>query len=79
MIGRTSGARRFNIDTFSEVLGLRCMEKVVGKREMMDALFYCASVQKFEYRADMFSFGGSSYSASKGVLQKLETRYWFLR
>ena len=31
MIGRTSGASRFNIDKFSEVLGLRCMKKVVGK------------------------------------------------
>ena len=30
-----SGASRFNIDRFSEVLGLRGMEKVVGKREMI--------------------------------------------
>ena len=39
MIGRTSRASRFNIDKFSEVLGLRCMEKVVGKRDdfAMDA------------------------------------------
>ena len=42
MIGRTSGASRFNIDKFSEVLGLRCMEKVVGKRDdfVMDALYF---------------------------------------
>ena len=33
MIGRTSGASRFNIDKLSEVLGLRGMEKVVGKRD----------------------------------------------
>ena len=39
MIGRTSGASRFNIDKFSEVLRLRSMEKVVGKRDdfVMDA------------------------------------------
>ena len=29
MIERTSGASGFNIDKFSEVLRLRCMEKVV--------------------------------------------------
>ena len=41
MIGRTSGASRFNIDTFSEELGLLGMEKVIGKRDdfIMDALF----------------------------------------
>ena len=33
MIGRTSEASRFNIDKFAEVLELRGMEKVVGKRE----------------------------------------------
>ena len=33
MIGRTSGASRFNIDKFSAVLGLRGIEKVVGKRD----------------------------------------------
>ena len=40
MIGRTGGASRFNIDKFSEVLELRGMEKVVGKRDdfVMDAL-----------------------------------------
>ena len=49
MIGRTSGASRFNIDEFSEVLGLRGMEKVVSKRDdfVMDALFYFKSVQRF--------------------------------
>ena len=62
MIGRTSGASRFNIDKFSEVLGLRGMEKVVGKRYdfVVDAIFYFESVQRFEYRGDMFSFEGSS-------------------
>ena len=40
MIRRTSGASWFNIDKFSEVLGLRGME-VVGKRDdfLLDALF----------------------------------------
>ena len=71
MIGRTSGANRFNIDKFSEVLGLRCMEKVVDKRDdfVMDALLYFEPVLIFEYRGDMFNFGGSSYCASKGVMQ----------
>ena len=71
MIGKTSGDSRFNIDTFSEVLGLRCMKKVVGKRDdfVVNALFYFEPVQKFEYRGIMFSFGGSRYCASKGVLQ----------
>ena len=31
MIGRTSGASRFNIEIFSEVLGLRNMEKVISR------------------------------------------------
>ena len=71
MIGRTSGASRFNIYKFYEVLGLRDMEKVVGKRDdfAMDALFYFEPVQRFEHRGDMFSFVDSSYCASKGVLQ----------
>ena len=71
MIGRTSGASRSNIYKFSEVLGLRCMEKVVGKRNdfIMDALFYFEPVQIFKYRGDMFRFGDSSYCASKEVLQ----------
>ena len=71
MIGRTSGASRCNIDKFSEVLELRGMEKVIGKRDdfVIDALLYFEPVQRFEYRDDMFSFGGLSYCASKGVLQ----------
>ena len=69
MIGRTSATSRFNIDTFSEVLGLRSVEKVISKRDdfVVDALFYVEPVQKFEYRGDMFNFGGSSYCASQGV------------
>ena len=59
MIGRTSVASRFNIDKFSEVLGLRGMEKVVGKRDnfVMDAHFYFEVVQRCKYWGDMFSFG----------------------
>ena len=44
MIGGTSGAKRFNIYKFSEVLGLRGMKKVTSKRDdiVMDAIFfYC--------------------------------------
>ena len=33
MIGRTSGASRFNVYKFFEVLGLQSMEKVVSKRD----------------------------------------------
>ena len=71
MIGRTSGASRFNIDMFSEILGLRGMEKVVDKRDdfVVDAFFYFEPVQRFEYRGDMFNFGGSSYCANNGVLK----------
>ena len=49
MIGRTSGASRFNIDKFSDVLGLRGMKKVEGKRDdfVIDALFYFEPVQRF--------------------------------
>ena len=67
MIGRTSEASRFNIDKFSEVLGLQGMEKVVGKRDdfVVDALFYFEPVQRSEYRGNMFSFGDSSYFVSK--------------
>ena len=52
MIGRMSGASRFSIDKFSEVLGFSGMEKVVGKTDdfVMDALFYFEPVQRFEYR-----------------------------
>ena len=54
MIRRTSGASRFNIYKFSEVLVLRCMEKVINKRDdfVVDALFYFALVQRFEYKYD---------------------------
>ena len=47
------------------------MERIVSKRDdfVVDTLFYCKPVQRFEYQGDMFSFGGSSYCASKGVLQ----------
>ena len=71
MIGRTSEASRFNIEKFSEVLGLQGMEKVVGQRDdfVLDAIFNFEPVQRFEYRGDMFSFWSSSYCASKGVLQ----------
>ena len=46
------------------------MNKVVGKRDdfVMDALFYFEPV-KFQYQGDIFSFGGTSYCASNGVLQ----------
>ena len=52
MIGRTSGASRFNIDQFSEVLGLCGMERIVSKGGdfVMDALFYFKPVQRFEFR-----------------------------
>ena len=42
MIGRTSGASRFNIDKFSEILGLWGMERIVSKGDnfVVDALFY---------------------------------------
>ena len=52
MIGRSSRASRFNIYKFSEVLGLRVMEKVVSKRDefVVDALLYFEPVQRFEYR-----------------------------
>ena len=71
MIGRTSGASRFNIDKFSEVLGLCGMERIVSERDdfVVDALFTVKPVQRFEFRGDMFTFGGSSYYASKEVLQ----------
>ena len=42
MIGGPSEASRFNIDMFSEVLGLRGMENVLRKRDdfIVDELFY---------------------------------------
>ena len=47
------------------------MERIVSKRDdvVVDALFYFEPVQRFEFWGDMFSFWGSSYCASKGVLQ----------
>ena len=43
------------------------MEKVISKRDdfVVDALLYFELVQRFEYRGDMFSFGGSRYCVSK--------------
>ena len=50
---------RFNIDKFSEVLGLRGLKKVISKRDdfVIDALSYFELVLRFEYSGDMFSFG----------------------
>ena len=44
---------------------------VVSKRDdfVVDVLFYFETVQRFEYRGDMFSFWVSSYCTSKGGLQ----------
>ena len=55
------------------------MERIVSKGGdfIVDTLFYFKPVQRFEFRGDIFSFGGSSYCASKGVLQYLKTRYLF--
>ena len=69
MNGRMSGASRFNIYKFSEVLGLCGMKRSEGDDFVVDTLFYFKPVQRFEYRGDMFSFGGFSYCTSKGVLQ----------
>ena len=71
MIGKTSEANRFNMDKFSEIVGLQGMEKVLSKRDdfVIVALFYFEPVQRSEYRSDVFSFGVSSYCTSKGVLQ----------
>ena len=43
------------------------MERIVSKGDdfVVDTLFYFKPVERFEYRGDMFSFGGSSYCASK--------------
>ena len=56
------------------------MERIVSKRDdfVVDELFYFKPVQRFEFRGAMFSFGGSSYWASKEVLQSLKTTI-FLR
>ena len=60
MIRRTSEAGKFNIYMFSEVLGLRSMEKIISKRVdfMVDALFHFEPLQRFEYWDDMFSIRG---------------------
>ena len=62
---------RFNIYKFSEALRLRSMEKVVRTRDgfAVHDLFYFEPVQRIECMGDMFSFGSSSYCASKVVLQ----------
>ena len=71
MIGRTSGASRFNIDKFSVVLDVVRYERIVSKRDdfVVDALFYFEPVQRFEYQVICSVLWGSSYCASKGVLQ----------
>ena len=58
MVRRTSGAIRFNIYKFSDELGLTSVEKVISKGDyfIASALFYLESVQRYEYRADTFSF-----------------------
>ena len=45
------------------------MERIVSKGDdfVVDTLFYFKPVQRFDYRGDMFSFGGSSYCTSNGV------------
>ena len=57
------------------------MERITSKRDdfVADALFYFVRVQRFEFRGDMFSFGGSSYCTSKGILQLVKKIYLFLR
>ena len=47
------------------------MERIISKGDdfVVDTLLYFKPVERFEYRGDVFSFGGSSYCASKGVLQ----------
>ena len=67
MIGRTSGANRFNIDMFSDILDLRGMKKVVGKRDdfAVDALFYFEKVHRFEYYGNIFNFEGSCYCMTR--------------
>ena len=47
------------------------MEIIVSKGDdfVVDRLFYFKPVQRFEFQGDMFSFGGSSYCTSNGVLQ----------
>ena len=56
---------------FFEVLGLRGMEKVVGKRDdfVMGALFYFEQCRDSSTGVICSVFGGSSYCASKGILK----------
>ena len=39
MIGKTSGANRFNMDKFSEIVGLQGIKKVLSKRDDFVVLF----------------------------------------
>ena len=61
MIGRTSEASRFNIDKFSEVLGLRGIDKVVGKRDDFVVEFWesvTARAREFCSSDEIFVFCG---------------------
>ena len=72
MIRRTSEVSRFITYKFSDVLRLiSIVEKVVSKGDdfIIDVLFYFEPVWRFVYRGDMFSFRGSSFCASKVVVQ----------
>ena len=61
MIGRTSGASRFNIDKFSEVLGLCGMKRIVSEGDdfVVDTLFYfnsmLISMLLFLFYANLFA------------------------
>ena len=43
------------------------MERIVSKGDdfVVDTLFYFKPAERFEYRGDMFSFGGSSYARAR--------------
>ena len=47
------------------------MARIVSKGDdiVVVTLIYVRPVQRFEFRGDMVSFGGSSYCSSKEVLQ----------
>ena len=79
MIGRRSGAKTFNTDKFSEVLGLRGIEKIVSKRNdlVVDALFYFEPLQRFEYRADMFSFRVPDTARTRKFCSNWRRDIWF--
>ena len=53
----------------SKILGLRSMMKVLSVRDdfVVYVLFYFEPVHIFQYRGDVFSFGGCSYCTSEGV------------